>query len=216
MSAAFSAVRRNRECRRRFAYGPGQAIRALCGQFLFQAELLDDGIRDCVAKEFVEVHPREPRLLFGRLDVADVLVQLDVIALLGVGQRSDGGLILDFLLNDLLLQFGGVEFDQHLVGLHVVLGDLVAFFHDLQDFGALITDADLAFDLLRFERLNAAAFEHGDGQRAAAGDKGRAGAGGFAALFEPNPSQGEDENDPGNAPTRLSFDEPEDIIRVWH
>ena len=110
--------------------------------------MVDDVLRDGVAEEFVEVHACEPGLLFRRLDVADVLVQLDVVALLGVGQRSDGGLILDSLLNELLLQIRRVEFDQHLVGLQVVLGNLVAFFHDLQNLGALITDPDFAFDLL--------------------------------------------------------------------
>src|SRR5205823_12386029 len=109
-------------------------------QLRFQAEVVDNVLGNGVAEEFVEVHASEARLLFGGLDIADVLVELDVVALLGVGQGSDGGLVLDFLLDDLFLEVGGVEFDQDLVGFEVLLGDLVAFFDDFEDFGSLVAD----------------------------------------------------------------------------
>ena len=173
-------MRRNLKSRGSFDHGPGRGVGALGGQLLFQAEVVDNVLGNGVAEEFVEVHASEARLLFGGLDIADVLVELDVVALLGVGQGSDGGLVLDFLLDDLFLEVGGVEFDQDLVGFEVLLGDLVAFFDDFEDFGSLVADPDLAFDFLGFERLDASAFEHGDGEGAVPGGKGRGVAGGFA------------------------------------
>ena len=154
--------------------------------------------------------------MLGGFDVADVLVQLDFITLLGVGERSHGGLVLDFLLNDLLLQVGRVEFDEHLVGLHVLLGDLVALLDNFQNLGPVIADADLAFDLLRFERLDAAAFENGDFQRPTPDGEGGAAAGGLASPVEQHGAERDDENDRANTPARLSFDEGKESILIWH
>jgi len=61
-----------------------------------------------------EIHPGEADFLLGALDVALVLVHLDLVVLLRIRERGQGGLILNLLLDDLLLQFRGVQFHQGL------------------------------------------------------------------------------------------------------
>ena len=86
--------------------------------------------------------------MFGGLDVAQVLVQLDLVGLLRVRQTRHGGFILDVLLDDLLLEVRGIQFHQHLAVLHIVFGHQVAFLHDPEDFRALVAHPHFAFNLL--------------------------------------------------------------------
>ena len=176
----------------------GSVIAGSLSEVEVQTEFVDDRLGDLVAEELLEVHPGEPGLLLGGLDVAEVLVLLDVVGLLGVDERGGGGLVLDFLLGVLLLQVGGIQFDQHLVGADVLFGDLVSLLDDLEDLGALVADADLALDLLRFEGLDAAAFEHHDVERAAPGDEGEAAGVGLARRVRPktaSPDEAEHQHD---------------------
>jgi len=156
-------------------------------EFFLQAELVNNGLRDFVAQELVEVHPCEARLLFGGLDVTQVLVQLDFVVLLAVGEAGGGRLELYVLLHNLLLQIRGVEFDQDLVCANVIGGHFVPLLDDLENLQPLVADADLALDLLGFDRLHAAAFEHGDVERTP--PRGERGAFGLAvaAAAEPEP-----------------------------
>ena len=89
--------------------------------------------------------------------------------------RQVGGrlLILDFLLGDLLLQFRRIQLDQNLLALHIRFSDEIPFLNNLQNLRALMAHADFAFDFLRFQRLQAAPFEHIDLQRPAPRGEGK-------------------------------------------
>src|SRR5438034_4166092 len=50
--------------------------------------------------------------------------------------------ILDFLLDDLLLEIGTIQFDQDLVSSNVLVGNEIALIHDPENLSALIADAD--------------------------------------------------------------------------
>jgi hypothetical protein len=127
----------------------------------------DDFMGRLRSHELLEVQPGEPRLLLRRLDVAEFLVQLNVKRLPRLGDGRDGGLQLDLLLNERLLQLRRIQLDENLVRPHVVLGDEVAFLDNVQNLHALKA-ADFALEVLRLQRLRAAALQDVDLQRPAA------------------------------------------------
>ena len=100
------------------------------GEDHIQTDLLNNFGCNGVAEELVEVEPGEAGLLFGSGNVTLVLTQLDFVALLGISEVCDRGLVLNFLLDDLLLQVGGIEFDEHFIGFDILFRDEVALIDD--------------------------------------------------------------------------------------
>ena len=113
-----------------------------------QPDLLDNPGGHGLAQELVKVQPGESGLLLGCRNVALILTQLNFVVLLGICQICGRGLVLDFLLDDLLLEIGAVQFHQDLIGANVILGHKVALINDLEDLGPLIAHPDFAFDFL--------------------------------------------------------------------
>src|SRR5439155_10686221 len=187
------------------------------GEEFVQTDLIYDSGRNRVAQEFVEIQPGEAGLLLSGGNIALVLAQLNFIALLGIREISQGGLILDFLLDNLLLEIGTIQFDQDLVSSDVLVGNEIALIHDPENLSALIADADLAFYFLRFESLKAAALEHADFERTATGREGRGLAGGPAVAAPEQQAQQHERSCAGHpAPGRLLAKDYDKIIELLH
>jgi len=76
--------------------------------------------------------------------------------LLGIGEICQSCLILDFLLNDLLLEIRAVKFAKGLCLSSRLLRLRNNLHPQSSEFSFLIADADFAFDFLRFQRLKTA------------------------------------------------------------